>query len=144
MRWKAHFFIGFCTCFLIFAVWLGKIAPVVVGYSMLSGFCALLPDLDMRKSKASQLLYIAALALAIFASALFYGSSLASAFGAFAATALLLFAFDLLLRPKHRQVMHTAAFGLVPFAACLALLGWEIALAFAIGYLTHLFADKMS
>lgn len=143
MRWKAHFFIGALLGFAIFSLALGASTASALGYALLSGFCALLPDLDLRKSKASQLLYIAALAAALLAAFLFYGRSIWSAITAFAAIALLLFAFDLLLRPRHRQIMHSPAFALVPFAACLAFVGFEPALSFAIGYLSHIAADKM-
>lgn len=144
MKWKAHFLIGAFLGFSVFSLGLGKGMAGSLAYALLAGTFALLPDLDLRKSKASQLLYIAALAASIAAAALFYSASLASAIGAFFAIAAGLFAFDLLARPRHRGMMHSPAFALLPFAACLAFFGFEAGLAFAMGYLSHLLADRIS
>jgi membrane-bound metal-dependent hydrolase YbcI (DUF457 family) len=143
MNWRAHLFLGICT---------GAVAAYLLSLPLASSFvfCAasaassLLPDLDIRNSKASKATYAVAF-LAVLAAA--YSLSFAKGGGlqSFAVSFLLisgaLLALDLLFRPRHRGVMHTAPFAFISAAACYALFGAQIALAFALGYCSHLAAD---
>jgi len=144
LDWKAHVFIG---CLFgavggsgIFGLDGAKLALFIA----ISGVAALLPDLDLRKSKFSQLLYVG-VAVAILAAAYALserGARFATEFAAYAifltAAALLL---DLLFRPRHRGVMHGLAFLLAITAGAWLLLGLFFASAIFLGYASHLAAD---
>ncbi|MEM2137886.1 MAG: metal-dependent hydrolase [Candidatus Anstonellaceae archaeon] len=145
MDWKSHLFLGVLfgaatANFVLRTDWLGT-----AGFAAIAGASALLPDLDIRNSKASQVLGIVALAAIVIAAgwlAVAGGKGLEE----FAIYALLLLAFafvaDRLLRPRHRGVMHSLGFLCAIAAAAGLLLGGFFALAFAAGYLSHLIADK--
>jgi len=147
LDWKAHVFIG---CLFgavggsgIFGLDGAKLALFIA----ISGVAALLPDLDLRKSKFSQLLYVG-VAVAILAAAYALserGARFATEFAAYAifltAAALLL---DLLFRPRHRGVMHGAPFALAAAIVCYAAFGALPSGAFLLGYCSHLAADRLS
>jgi hypothetical protein len=103
-----------------------------------------LPDLDLRNSKASQALYLLALGAALFAA---YQLTLGAGKGmlqfaiALAEIVVALLALDWFLRPRHRTIMHSAIAALALAAACFFVFGWQLALACAIGYISHLVAD---
>ena len=146
MNWRAHLFIG-VAC--------GAIAAYLLRFDMFSAifFCAvsaassLLPDLDIRNSKASKATYAVAL-LAVIAAA--YSLSFAKGKGlqefalAFAAIVAVLIVLDLLFRPRHRGVMHSAPFALAAAVACYLFFGALSAGAFLLGYCSHLAADKLA
>ncbi|MCX8175463.1 MAG: metal-dependent hydrolase [Candidatus Micrarchaeota archaeon] len=141
MDWKAHLALGAAS---------GAIAALLLGLSQsqallflsISGFSALLPDLDLRTSKASQVLYALALALMLASALLLAGFEPGRAAAYFAAAAAFFLVLDLLFRPAHRGIMHSALFALACSAAAYLLLGWLFSAAFATGYLSHLLADR--
>ncbi len=148
MDWKAHLLVGCIFGAVVGASLFGFGIFELALFSLAAGFCALLPDLDLRKSKASEILYAAA-GIVIIAAA-YYLSGMASGASArsisdFAIYALLLVLFamllDLFFRPKHRGVMHGILFLALITAAAYFTLGWFLALALATGYLSHLLAD---
>jgi hypothetical protein len=107
-----------------------------------SGFFSLLPDIDLRKSKVSQIAYAAVLIAAV-AFAIYYGQqSLASSAYLFAAFLVAFGLLDLLLRPRHRTITHTLLFGGAMTLAVLIVSGVFFAAAAGLGYLTHLAADN--
>lgn len=142
MRWRAHAILGAGA---------GLAAAYFFGFSFFdaliacaaSAISALLPDLDLRKSKASKVLGALALVAAVAAAVIFSGGSLLRGLMVFGALLALLLALDWFLRPKHRTVTHTGAAALAFSAACFFIFGWKIALACAIGYISHLAADKI-
>lgn len=110
---------------------------------MIAGISALLPDLDTRSSKASQVTYVLAGA-AMLAAAIYFSGGEASLTAAYLAVLLIAFlVLDFFLRPRHRGIMHGLAFlgiaGLVAYAA----FGGFVASAFLLGYFSHLLADGM-
>ena len=145
MNWRAHLFLG-VAC--------GAIAAYLLQLQLLdaSAFCAvsaissLLPDLDIRNSKASKATYAAAL-LCVLAAAYFLsfasGGGMAEFLSSFAVIAAALLAIDFIFRPRHRGAMHTAPFALAAAAICYFALGALAAGAFLIGYCSHLAADAM-
>lgn len=145
MDWKAHMLVG-----CIFGAIGGSSVlllplPSLALFTVISGVAALMPDLDLRKSKSSQLLYAFA-AVAILASAAALsgkGGSIELELFAFYAVALAAaaMALDLLIRPRHRGVMHGILFLCVISVAAYAVLGVFFALALFLGYLSHLLAD---
>ncbi|MCX6770394.1 MAG: metal-dependent hydrolase [Candidatus Micrarchaeota archaeon] len=146
MNWKAHLVFGAIAGFAVFSLLMGMRAEQALIYSAISGACALLPDLDLRKSKASQLLSLLALALAgAFACYLSWraGDGLAQAAWNFALLLLALVAADWFLRPRHRTLLHGFAFAIVFSLACFFLFGKEFAIAGLIGYVSHLVSDRM-
>ena len=145
MDWKAHLLVGCIFGAIGGSSVLGLQLPSLLLFCAISGIAALLPDLDLRKSKSSQLLY-AAVAIAIVAAA----AALSGKGGAmqpvqFAIYALALgvaFLFlDLLLRPRHRGFMHGILFLAAITAGAYFALGQFIALALFLGYASHLLAD---
>lgn len=143
MDWKSHLLFGLL---LGAAVAFAAAFPMngAVAFTLISGASALLPDLDMRKSKASKLLYAAVFGV-IAVAALFLSYSQGKDLEGFALYAAVLFlavlGLDFLLRPRHRGIMHSLSF---MFALCLLLLlifGEFFASAVAVGYFSHLLAD---
>ena len=146
MNWRAHLFIGVAS---------GAIAAYLLRFDLFNAmfFCAvsaassLLPDLDIRNSKASQATYAVAL-FAVLAAA--YSLSFAKGGGlqdfvfSFFAIAGVLIALDLVFRPRHRGMMHGAPFALASAAACLAVFGAFAAGAFLLGYCSHLAVDRLA
>ncbi len=142
MDWKAHIAIavllGAAVSYFLFP---NEIAV----FAVVAGIAGLLPDLDLRKSKGSQLLYAAALAFAALAA---YMNSFAAGKGwqefllYFAVVVALLAAADFLIRPRHRGIMHSILFLLLVSAACFLLFGAMVALAVFVGFLSHLLADR--
>lgn len=143
MNWRAHLFIG-VACGAVAAYLLQLPIISALFFCAVSAASSLLPDLDIRNSKASQATYAAAF-LAVVAAAYFLSFAQGGGFQAFAASFLeiagALIAIDLIFRPRHRGVLHSAPFALASSAACFLLFGAQIALSFAIGYLSHLAAD---
>jgi len=143
MNWRAHLFIGVaCGAFAAYLLRLDLLSAAV--FCIISSLSSLLPDLDIRNSKASKATYAVAL-LAVLAAA--YTLSFAKGGGisefalSFAAIACVLIVLDVVFRPRHRRMMHTAPFALVASAACFAIFGALAAGAFLIGYCSHLAAD---
>ena len=144
MRWQAHLFIGFFCGFAAFLI-LGDGYFWALCYAALSGACALLPDLDLRKSKGSQVLNALALLAAVVASiylAWRRGAGFVGFLEIFAVLLLVLLAIDWFLRPRHRTIFHSTAAALALAVVCFFLFGWQIALACAIGYVSHLILDR--
>jgi membrane-bound metal-dependent hydrolase YbcI (DUF457 family) len=145
MFWRAHLFVGLSLG--AFASYLLKPGlPDSLLFCAISGVSSLLPDLDIRNSKASQATYFAAF-LAVLALA--YQSSFAkgdgfsefaSSFGIIAAA---LLAIDLLFRPRHRGVMHSMGFLLAIAVVCYLAFGAMASAAFLLGYSSHLLSDRL-
>jgi len=146
MNWRAHIFIGVASG-AIASYFLGLGLPNAILFCAISAASSLLPDLDIRNSKASKAAYAAAL-LAVLAAA--YSLSLAKGRGAgdfvlaFAAISGALLLLDLLFRPRHRGVMHGAPFALAAAIVCYAAFGALPSGAFLLGYCSHLAADRLS
>ena len=146
MNYRAHLFIG-VACGAVAAYLLRLGLPDAAVFCAVSALSSLLPDLDIRNSKASQAAYAVAL-IAVLAAA--YSVSFAKggglgdfAFSFFAISGVLL-AVDLIFRPLHRGMMHGAPFAIVAAAACYAFFGALAAGAFLLGYCSHLAADRLS
>jgi membrane-bound metal-dependent hydrolase YbcI (DUF457 family) len=143
MNWRAHLFIG-VACGATAAFLLRLSMPDSVFFTAVSSASSLLPDLDIRNSKASKATYTVAL---LFVLAAAYSRSFAKGKGfdefaaSFLAIACALLALDLLFRPRHRGMMHRAPFALAASAACYLVFGALGAGAFLIGYCSHLAAD---
>ncbi|MCX8198305.1 MAG: metal-dependent hydrolase [Candidatus Micrarchaeota archaeon] len=135
MDWKAHLFLGAVSGGLLAHLFFGFDGIELASYSALSGMCALLPDLDARKSKASSALFWLAMAVAAFLAAAGFP------WWQPAAIAMALLAFDFALRPRHRGIMHSAAFLAAASILAYFFFGLVAASAFSIGYLSHLLAD---
>lgn len=141
MNWKSH---------LIFGVLLGALAaififhfdfPGIIRFCVISGASALLPDLDTRSSKASQITYVLAGA-ALLGAAIFLAGGDATGTAAYMAALLVaFFALDFFIRPRHRGVMHGLLFLLVAGLLAYFALGGFVASAFLFGYFSHLLAD---
>ena len=146
MNWRAHLFIGVASgAAAAYLLRLGLIDAAL--FCIVSAASSLLPDLDIRNSKASKATYAVAF-FAVLAAA--YSLSFAKGKGlqefalAFTAIVLVLLAIDLLFRPRHRGMLHSAPFALIAAAACYLVLGALTAGAFLIGYCSHLAADRLA
>jgi membrane-bound metal-dependent hydrolase YbcI (DUF457 family) len=144
MKWKAHLFIG---------ISFGAIASLLLGLSLLpdaflfcaiSGAASLLPDLDIRNSKASQASYVVAffaVVLLSYQNSIAKGGSLGDFASSFTVISALLLAADALFRPRHRGAMHGVPFAFAAALVCYIALGMFPAAAFLLGYCSHLMAD---
>ncbi|VVC01099.1 LexA-binding, inner membrane-associated putative hydrolase [uncultured archaeon] len=144
MDWKSHLLIGLSSGALAAALVFHAAAQEAFLFAIASGASSLLPDLDMRKSKASSVLSAAVFAL-IIGAALFLSYSQGRGTEGFFLFAALLFlaalALDLLLRPRHRGIMHSLAFLALLSSISLLLFGGFFACAAAVGYFSHLASD---
>ena len=145
MNWRAHIFLGICC---------GAFAAYLLSFPIASAlvFCAvsaassLLPDLDIRNSKASQATYAVAflsVLAAVYSLSFAKGGGLQDFAVSFFAISGVLLALDLIFRPRHRGMMHGLPFALAASAACFAFFGAFASGAFMLGYCSHLAADAM-
>lgn len=122
MRGTTHLFIGANAVWLLNALYSALDAPQVALLALLGGFGALLPDLDHPHSLIS---HLEVKGIRPFAP---LGQVLHQALG-------------------HRGMLHSFL-GLLAFSPGIVLLalklGGESALVFAMGYLSHLFADALT
>ena len=142
MDWKAHIAIaalaGAAVSYFFFP-------SQILLFTLISAAAGLLPDLDIRNSRGSQIAYALAIALVLLAA---YQLSFAAGKGwqefllYFAAIAAVLAVADFLIRPRHRGVMHGLLFLLALSAACWLLFGALAASAVFAGYFSHLLADR--
>jgi len=145
MNYRAHLFIGVC-CGAIAAYLLRLPIGEAALFTAISAAASLLPDLDIGNSKASQALKAAALlaALAIaFLLSFARGGGAAEFLSSFVLIAAALIAAGAIIRPRHRGIMHSVPFALAAAALCYVAFGFLPALAFAIGYLSHLASDRL-
>ena len=143
MNWRAHLFLGISSgAAAAYLSWLGL--PDALLFCAIAGGSSLLPDLDIRNSKASQSAYFAAffavLALS-YQSSIAKGGSISEFASSFGIISAALLAADFLFRPRHRGVMHSLLFALACAAACYAAFGMLPSAAFLIGYSSHLLSD---
>jgi hypothetical protein len=142
VRYLAHFFAGAIIAAIIFFA-LGSNLVDAAAFGLVSGIASLLPDLDLRKSKASQVLYALA-AVAALAGAYFISNwDLSKLALNFVIIILLLAAIDILFRPRHRTVFHTGGAAAALAVCCYILFGFNFALASLVGYGSHLVLDKI-
>lgn len=141
MDWKAHLFLGVLAGFAVAFFGLGIAGGQLAVFCAVAGTGALLPDIDLRKSKVSQLTYGIAAALILLFSLLLSNGDGARMLLYAAAMALALLALDFLARPRHRGITHGLLLALALAAAAFLLFGQMIASALLAGYLSHLLAD---
>lgn len=142
MNWKAH---------IVIALVLGAVVSYfffpngIAAFTVVAGIAGLMPDLDIRNSKGSKITYLIAIALVLLAA---YHLSFAAGKGwqeflvYFVVIAAVLAMADVLLRPRHRGIMHGILFLLALSVACYLLFGELIAAAVFAGYFSHLLADR--
>ena len=141
MDWKFH---------LLFGILLGAAAAIfifhfssadVARFCIISGVAALLPDLDARNSKASQITYVLAGAALLAAAVYFAGGDSSRAASYLAILIVAFFALDFFIRPRHRGIMHGLVFLSIAGVLSYFALGGFVASAFLLGYFSHLLAD---
>ena len=141
MDWKAH---------LIFGILLGLAAAIFIfhfqpadtlRFCAISGVAALLPDLDARNSKASQITYALAGAALLAGAVYFAGGNSSKTAEYLAVLIVAFFALDFFVRPRHRGFMHGLLFLFIASVLCYFALGGFVAAAFLPGYFSHLLAD---
>ena len=142
MDWKAHMAIAaVCGAAAAYFFFPKEIAL----FTLVSASAGLLPDLDLRKSRGSRIVYAVAIVLALLVA---YKASFAVERGwleflvCFAAIAAALAVADILLRPRHRGIMHSFAFLCLLSVACFLLFGVLAACAVLVGYFSHLILDN--
>ena len=145
MNYRAHLFIG-VACGAVAAYFLQLALLPALLFTAVSAASSLLPDLDIRNSKASQATYAVAL-LAVLAAA--YSLSFAKGGGwqdfalSFLAIAGALLVLDIIFRPRHRGMMHGAPFAFIAAAAAYFIFGALASGAFLLGYCSHLATDRL-
>ena len=141
MDWRVHLVLGVlagaATAFFGFGLAGGQLAF----FCAVSGAGALLPDIDLRKSKISQLTYGIAAALVLLFSLLLSNGDGSTMLLYAAAMALGLLALDFLFRPRHHGITHGLLFALALAAAAYLLFGLMVSSALLAGCLSHLLAD---
>ena len=141
MDWKAHLILGALAGAAVALFAFNSAGEQLFLFCAMSAAAALLPDIDLRKSKISKIAYaIAAAAIAAASWLISRGDGEKMLLYA-GAMALALLAFDLLARPRHRGITHSLLFLLVLAAAGYFAFGLFFASALATGYLSHLLAD---
>ena len=146
MNWRAHLFIGISLGAVSSFLLRLPLLPDALLFCAISGAASLLPDLDIRNSKASKASYaVAFLAVALlsYQNSIAKGGSLADFASTFAVVCAVLLAADFLFRPRHRGVMHSVPFAAAAAVACFAAFGLLPSAAFLAGYCSHLLADGM-
>ena len=141
MDWKAHFFLGVLAGLAVAFFGFGIAGGQLAVFCAVAGAGALLPDIDLRKSKVSRLTYGIAAALILLFSLLLSNGDGARMLLYAAAMALGLLVLDLLARPRHRGITHGLLFALALAAAGYFLFGLLAASALLAGCLSHLLAD---
>ncbi|MEM4633867.1 MAG: metal-dependent hydrolase [Candidatus Anstonellaceae archaeon] len=142
MDWKAHLLFGVAAGFVFANFALSLSAIELAAYLSICGISALLPDLDLRTSKASKVLYlVSAAAILAFAFSLQKTSLHESLFVALSIFGLL-FILDIFLRPRHRGITHTFVFLFAVTLVAYFLSDWLWASALFVGYFSHLIADR--
>ena len=141
LDWKAHLILGVLAGAAVAHFAFGAGGERLLLFCAISGAAALLPDIDLRKSKVSQVAYAAAAAAIVAAAWLLSGGDWRKMLLYAGAAALGLLAFDLLARPRHRGITHSLLFLALLAAAAYFAFGLFAASALATGYLSHLLAD---
>jgi len=141
LDWKAHLILGVLAGAAVAHFAFGAGGERLLLFCAISGAAALLPDIDLRKSKVSQVAYAAAAAAVVAVAWLLSGGDWRKMLLYAGAAALGLLAFDLLARPRHRGITHSLAFMCAVAAAGYLAAGAPAAAAIASGYLSHLLAD---
>ncbi len=145
MNWKLHLAFGVVLGFLVAYFAFNESLIGMLLFAGISGVSALLPDLDLRKSKASKLAYgiVFVLIIGVAGYAAVLGNMGIEWFFVLALCLLGAFAaIDWFLRPKHRGIMHSILFLAIAFAAALFLFGLFAASAVFVGYFSHLVLDR--
>jgi membrane-bound metal-dependent hydrolase YbcI (DUF457 family) len=141
LDWKPH---------LLFGILLGAAVAIYIfhfpaadtlRFCIITGVAALLPDLDIRSSKASQITYVLAGAALLAGAVYFAGGNSSKTAEYLAVLIVAFFALDLFIRPRHRGFMHGFLFLFIASAIAYFALGGFVASAFLIGYFSHLLAD---
>lgn len=145
MNWRAHLLIGAATG--VSASFFLALPPSrAFEFAAVCSVSSLLPDLDIRSSKASGILSAVLLALSLAASyalSFLRGGGLFQFAFYFAAISIALLLLDYALRPRHRGIMHSFPFAFAVFLIFLFAFGGDFPLAFLLGYSSHLVADAM-
>ncbi len=146
MNWVKHFAIGFIFALIVFYL-LGSSADEIIVFSFFAGASALLPDLDHVNSKAREILDKLIIFIAAIFTYLSYCQNLSCVLNenfvlrifAFAGAYFIVFTY---FKPEHRGITHSLL--LCVFFALLVyfILGLNFALTGAIGYFSHLLADR--
>ncbi|VVC00749.1 LexA-binding, inner membrane-associated putative hydrolase [uncultured archaeon] len=145
MNWKTHLLLGAAlgaaVCYFLFT----KDALQVALAAVLAGGSALLPDIDIRNSKASKITYLILGGAALVAAAwLSFGSGKGAWEFALYLCAIVggILIVDLLIRPRHRGITHSLVALAVVSVCAYAAAGLLVACAVAVGYFSHLLFDN--
>ncbi|MFH1786017.1 MAG: metal-dependent hydrolase [Candidatus Micrarchaeota archaeon] len=148
MNWRSHAIIGaICSAIAVYLLGITNLFEIL-GFAIFGGLAALAPDLDHDMSKGRKLLDIGFILTSFF---VLYWSGChnkvcipeISLFVVWLAVLGGYFLLFRLFKPKHRGITHTIVATLVFGVLLYLVLDWRFALVGLIGYLSHLFADKM-
>ncbi len=153
MNWKQHMFVAVVLSLpLLFILFNIKNPFVLATLAIFAAFSSLLPDLDHKMSKGTDLAGKAAVILSF---AFIITNTCPDGFNCFFDSNLLksilinslvligiFFIFSTFLKPKHRGITHSLFASLVFSVLIWLVLGFNFAIAGLIGYGSHLLADK--
>jgi len=141
MNWKLHLLLGVLFGAAVAHFGFNASAAQIFLFSAIAGVSALVPDIDLRKSKVSKIVYLLGGAVVLLASYLLSGGNWQKMLLYAGALGIGLLAFDVLVRPRHRGIVHSYLFLVFAAVAVYFAAGFFFAAAFAAGYLSHLLSD---
>ncbi|MCC7570985.1 metal-dependent hydrolase [Candidatus Micrarchaeota archaeon] len=134
-----HFIIGF-VCGLVLAHFFNFVFLDMLIWAAVAGLTALIPDVDLPQSKATQILSFILLVLCFFISFNFFKNIIYQIAGG----VVLFIIYKLLyhfFKPRHRGITHSFFAVGVVFIISLFVFNWPHLLFIPLGYFSHLLSD---
>jgi len=141
MDWKLHLLLGILFGAAVAHFGFNANAAQIFLFAAIAGVSALVPDIDLRKSKVSRIVYLTGGAAILLVSFMLSGGNWTRMLLYAAVFAIGFLAFDVLVRPRHRGIVHSYLFLVLVAVAAYFAAGFFFAAAFATGYLSHLLSD---
>ena len=141
MDWKLHLFFGVLFG-SIFAYFFDLPLSDYVLFLAISGFSSLLPDIDHPKSKISQIVF-AMVYLLILSFSFYYSKNFLQSIILSIILISIFFLLYFTFKPSHRGITHKFWFSVL-FSFFLYLVFGFFAIAFFLGYFSHILVDLLS
>lgn len=143
MNWKQHLYMTLLIGIIITMYFQFPLSLDSLGWLILLGLGSILPDVDLKQSRASGLVFGLLTLSIIFASWKLFGET-AEAFIAFLAGMIILFLAGKFLRPSHRTITHSIWFVILSALPIYILWGQFLATGIAFGMIAHIMEDRLS
>jgi hypothetical protein len=130
----------FCVNYIAYGMALGSQSATLLAAATLG---AAFPDVDERHTRQFRAVLVVLCAAAFVFAYSFFASDVAKAAAAGIAFAAVAAAAAIIIKPRHRGIVHTYEFALAFAAAMFLLRGPEAAAAGFLGYASHLLLDSV-